>query len=62
MKNLFDFATKELTQDAFLRWLFENHNDIELSKPVYELLKEFCEFSEDEEIVKLHSSAQEHKI
>ena len=26
MKNLFDYATKELSQDAFLRWLFENHN------------------------------------
>lgn len=25
MKNLFDFATKELSQDAFLRWLFENY-------------------------------------
>lgn len=23
MHNLFDFATKELSQDAFLRWLFE---------------------------------------
>ena len=27
MKNLFDFATKELSQDAFLRWLLENWND-----------------------------------
>lgn len=26
MKNLFDYATKELSQDAFLRWLFENYN------------------------------------
>ena len=26
MKNLFDFANKELSQDAFLRWLFENYN------------------------------------
>lgn len=25
MKNIFDFATKELSQDAFLRWLFENY-------------------------------------
>ena len=23
MKNLFDYATIELSQDAFLRWLFE---------------------------------------
>ena len=27
MKNLFDFATKELSQDAFLRWLFESYQD-----------------------------------
>lgn len=26
MVNLFDYATKELSQDAFLRWLFENYN------------------------------------
>ena len=26
MKNLFDYATKELSQDAFLRWLFENYD------------------------------------
>ena len=26
MKNIFNFATKELSQDAFLRWLFENYN------------------------------------
>ncbi len=27
MKNLFELATKELSQDAFLRWLFENGFD-----------------------------------
>ena len=27
-KNLFDFATKELSQDAFLRWFFENYENI----------------------------------
>lgn len=26
MKNLFELATKELSQDAFLRWLFENYD------------------------------------
>lgn len=26
-ENLFDYATKELSQDAFLRWLLENYND-----------------------------------
>ncbi len=28
-KNLFSYATKELSQDAFLRWLFENWNSNE---------------------------------
>ncbi len=27
MENLFDYATKELSQDAFLRWLFESYQD-----------------------------------
>ena len=27
MKNLFEYATKELSQDAFLRWLIENWNE-----------------------------------
>ena len=30
MKNIFDYATRELSQDAFLRWLFENFDDTEL--------------------------------
>ena len=32
MKNLFDYATKELSQDAFLIWLFENADDAELGE------------------------------
>ena len=30
MKNLFDYATKELSQDAFLAWLFNNWDDPEI--------------------------------
>ena len=26
-KNLFTYATKELSQDAFLLWLFNNYDD-----------------------------------
>ena len=37
MKNLFAYATKELSQDAFLRWLFENY-DCENEK-----VREVCE-------------------
>ncbi len=42
MKNLFDFATRELSQDAFLRWLFENYDERELKDAAGDLLKEFC--------------------
>ena len=33
MKNLFNYAKKELTQDAFLMWILDNYNctdDLEL--------------------------------
>lgn len=44
-KNLFDFATKELSQDAFLRWLLENFNDpvvgIASKKLLSEMIKLF---------------------
>lgn len=42
MENLFEFATKELSQDAFLRWLFESYKDEKLRPCVNALLKEFC--------------------
>lgn len=48
MKNLFDFATRELSQDAFLRWLFENYDDPELRDAAGDLLQEFCGIDLDE--------------
>ena len=42
MKNLFDFATRELSQDAFLRWLLENYDDLELKGAAGDLLRAFC--------------------
>ena len=43
MRYLFEFATKELSQDAFLRWLFENYNceNSEIKKYAYGLLNRF---------------------
>lgn len=43
MKNIFDFATKELSQDAFLMWLFENHEceNESVRQCAYGLLNEF---------------------
>lgn len=63
MKNLFDFATKELSQDAFLRWLFENWDcDKQIEIIVKKLLKKFCELKDNEEIEKITSATQDHNI
>lgn len=58
MNNLFDYATKELSQDAFLRWLLESYNDEDLKEPVRFLLKEFCDLKDDEQINNLETWAQ----
>ncbi|SDA24790.1 hypothetical protein SAMN02910447_02632 [Ruminococcus sp. YE71] len=49
MKNLFDYATKELSQDAFLRWLFENYDcdDKNVCLAAYSLLREFSKLDMD---------------
>ena len=57
-RNLFTFATKELTQDAFLRWFFENYDDKDVEKAVYALLRDWCNFSDDEIIKDLSTTAQ----
>ena len=43
MKNLFERATKELSQDAFLLWLFENYDsdNPHVREAVYTLLRPF---------------------
>ena len=61
MKNLFDYATKELSQDAFLRWLFENYNcENESVKKAFRRL--FNSFTgnkfKDKEITELKTVAQ----
>ena len=68
MKNLFDYATKELSQDAFLRWLFENGFDEncqneKLKKVARNLFNEFTnnEFK-DKEVKELITVAQWKKI
>lgn len=62
MKNLFDFATKELSQDAFLRWLFENYDDPEIGEVANRLLGKFCDFRENEKVQSLETVAQWCKI
>ena len=64
MKNLFDYATKELSQDAFLRWLFENY-DCADNKSLREassfVLRELCKIK-DENIINVKTYSQWHKI
>lgn len=62
-ENLFNYATKELSQDAFLRWLFESYKseNENVVKVVRHLLKEFAGIDENEEI-KLHTLAQWNHI
>ncbi len=61
-RNLFTYATKELSQDAFLLWLFNNYDDEEVSPTSYALLRKFCGLAPDEKILSLETKAQWHKI
>lgn len=65
MKNIFDFATKELSQDAFLCWLFENFDckdNNSLKKASQFIIKKFCDISDNEKIVNVKTYFQWHKI
>ena len=66
MKNLFDYATKELSQDAFLRWLFENYNceDEDVCLQAKKLIGSFLGIDnlEVEEITELKTYSQWKKV
>jgi hypothetical protein len=66
MKNLFDYATKELSQDAFLRWLFENYNceDKDVCLQAKKLIGSFLGIDnlEVEEISELKTYSQWRKV
>ena len=38
MENIFDFATKELSQDAFLSWFIANCNELEIGEYSYDFI------------------------
>lgn len=65
-RNLFSFATKELSQDAFLMWLINNfdsdYEDVRIASKA--LLKTFIEnkSKDDINITKLSTEAQKNKI
>ncbi len=62
MKNLFDYATKELSQDAFLRWLFESYEDDEIKPYADFLLRKFCKLADIDIITDVKTAAQWCKI
>jgi hypothetical protein len=64
MANLFEYATKELSQDAFLRWLFESYrdDDEDVSACAKKLLIEFCHLKGKKDITGLVTTAQSGKI
>ena len=65
MKNLFDYATKELSQDAFLRWLFENYDceNQNVRKICTDLLNHFSDIKANpHEITGLKTYAQVRNI
>lgn len=65
-KNIFSYATKELSQDAFLRWLFENwnSNESDVREASRKLIKKIIGKDEkkDINIMSLKTHAQDHKI
>ena len=61
--NLFTYATKELSQDAFLMWVLSNYDDEgDVGRAAKKLLAEFCHLDNDEEIRNLTVRPQEGKI
>lgn len=51
-KNLFDFATKELSQDAFLRWLIESVNNPDVASVSRAFLKWLTGYNGKIEVVR----------
>ena len=72
MKNLFDYATKELSQDAFIRWFFENYDDSVLGPIVVDFINHFSIGQKDSfrkpfllepgDITELHTYSQVNKV
>lgn len=63
MKNLFDYANKELSQDAFLEWLFLNYETDDLKQIIYEFIYFLCpEIPKTEKIQAIYTWRQSGKI
>ncbi len=64
IKNIFTYASKELSQDAFLRWILENYNcdDKDVYDVCYDLLTLFGINLSDEKIKSIKTFSQVNKI
>ena len=71
MKNLFNYATKELSQDTFLRWLFENYEEPSFKVIIVDFINTFTDGQKNilqplrlkpEDITKIKTYTQEGKI
>ena len=63
-RNLFDFATKELSQDAYLRWLFENWNcdDSSIREACKLMITDFLNVKSASTISSLKTTAQYKRL
>lgn len=63
MENIFDFATKELSQDAFLSWFIANCNELEIGEYSYDFINLIGGFDfEFGDIKKVTIKQQEHNM
>lgn len=63
MKNLFDFATKELSQDAFLSWFIANYDDKKIGKYSYDFINFLTGYNFlNGDIKKIKITQQEHNM
>lgn len=63
MENLFDYATKELSQDGFLCWLIDNYDDPTIGHYSYNFIRFLTGFDiKDGDIVELELKRQEKNM
>ena len=62
MKNLFDYANKELSQDSLLSWLFASWEDSDIKPVIMDLLYNFGVNINYEDIIDIHIFKQICKI
>ena len=63
MKNLFNYATKELSQDAFLCWFIANYDDEKIGSFSYEFINFITRYDfKNGDIKELKITQQEHNM